>query len=184
MPSYEEFSKENSELRRRIAEQERQIAELKRRIAELEAQQPPSRLPSCHGRGEPIDFRLLVNLLTGRHLRAGGMVLSGRLGVEPKAFQDRSSATSGWGLWPSEATSADLAHLARLGMLLTRIATQSRPNTAGAAFRKALVAGDRLALGELVHPHTALGPFNFCQWAAFAGAHEARHAAKIKEIAA
>lgn len=39
MASKEDLQKENSELRRRIAEQERQIAELKRRIAELEAQQ-------------------------------------------------------------------------------------------------------------------------------------------------
>ena len=43
MASYEELSKENSELQRRVAEQERQIAELKRRIAELEAQQRRSK---------------------------------------------------------------------------------------------------------------------------------------------
>jgi hypothetical protein len=55
---------------------------------------------------------------------------------------------------------------------------------AGAAFREALLDGDGLALGEIVHPHAALGPFNFYQWAAFAGAHEARHAAQIEEIAA
>jgi hypothetical protein len=55
---------------------------------------------------------------------------------------------------------------------------------AGAAFREAFLAGDGLALGEIVHPHVALGPFNFYQWAAFVGAHEARHAAQIQEIAA
>ncbi|HEX3556309.1 MAG TPA: DinB family protein [Thermoanaerobaculia bacterium] len=55
---------------------------------------------------------------------------------------------------------------------------------AGAAFREALLAGDGLALGELVHPHVLLGPFNFYQWAAFVGAHEARHAAQIREIGA
>lgn len=43
MRSYEEVLKENSELRRRVAEQERQIAELKRRLAELEAQQRRSK---------------------------------------------------------------------------------------------------------------------------------------------
>jgi transposase len=42
-PSYEDLLKENSELRRRIAEQERQIAELKRRLADLEAQQRRSK---------------------------------------------------------------------------------------------------------------------------------------------
>ncbi len=55
---------------------------------------------------------------------------------------------------------------------------------AGAAFREAFLAGDGLALGELLHPHPAFGPFNFYQWAAFVGAHEARHAAQIEEIAA
>jgi hypothetical protein len=55
---------------------------------------------------------------------------------------------------------------------------------AGTAFREAFLSGDGLALGELVHPHAALGPFNFYQWAAFVGAHEARHAAQIREIAA
>jgi hypothetical protein len=55
---------------------------------------------------------------------------------------------------------------------------------AGAAFREAFLAGDGLALGELMHPHAALGPLHFYQWAAFVGAHEARHAAQIREIAA
>lgn len=43
MVSYDDLLKENSELRRRVAEQERQIAELKRRLAELEAQQRRSK---------------------------------------------------------------------------------------------------------------------------------------------
>jgi hypothetical protein len=55
---------------------------------------------------------------------------------------------------------------------------------AGAAFREAFLAGDGLALGEVVHPHAALGPFTLYHWAAFVGAHEARHAAQIREIAA
>ena len=54
---------------------------------------------------------------------------------------------------------------------------------AGAAFREAFLAGDGLALSELLHPHAPLGPLNFYQWAAFVGAHEARHAAQIREIA-
>jgi uncharacterized damage-inducible protein DinB len=55
---------------------------------------------------------------------------------------------------------------------------------AGAAFREAFLAGDGLALGEIVHPHSALGPYTLYHWAAFVGAHEARHAAQIREIAA
>jgi hypothetical protein len=55
---------------------------------------------------------------------------------------------------------------------------------AGTAFREALLTGDGLALSDLVHPHVALGPFNFYQWAGFVGAHEARHAAQIREIGA
>jgi len=55
---------------------------------------------------------------------------------------------------------------------------------AGAAFREAFLAGDGLAWSELFHPHPTLGPFHFYQWAAFIGAHEARHAAQIREIGA
>ena len=35
-----------------------------------------------------------------------------------------------------------------------------------------------------MHPHGALGPLTFFLWAAFVGAHEARHAAQIQEIGA
>ncbi len=53
-------------------------------------------------------------------------------------------------------------------------------------FREAILAGDGLALGEVVHPrpHPILGPLNLYQWVAFAGGHEARHTAQILEIAA
>jgi hypothetical protein len=42
---------------------------------------------------------------------------------------------------------------------------------------------DGLAIGEIMHPHPVLGPINLYQWIAFVGAHEARHAAQIVEIA-
>jgi len=66
---------------------------------------------------------------------------------------------------------------------LTAVEAWAALEAAGVAFREGFLAGDGLALGEIVHPHVALGPFNFYQWAAFVGAHEARHAAQIQEIA-
>jgi hypothetical protein len=36
----------------------------------------------------------------------------------------------------------------------------------------------------VVVPHPALGDQNLYQWIAFVGAHESRHAAQIREIAA
>jgi hypothetical protein len=45
-----------------------------------------------------------------------------------------------------------------------------------------MLAGDGYALGEIVHPHPALGPLDMYGWMAFCGAHAARHAAQIREI--
>lgn len=55
---------------------------------------------------------------------------------------------------------------------------------AGRSLRDAALAGDGLALGTLMRPHPVFGPISLYQWIAFAGAHEARHAAQIREIAA
>jgi DinB family protein len=54
------------------------------------------------------------------------------------------------------------------------------------ATREAILSGDGLALGEVIHPrpHPIFGPLNLYQWAAFIGGHEARHTAQILEIAA
>jgi hypothetical protein len=54
------------------------------------------------------------------------------------------------------------------------------------AFREAILSGEGLALGEVVHPrpHPVFGVLNLYQWVAFVGGHEARHTAQILEIAA
>jgi DinB family protein len=52
-----------------------------------------------------------------------------------------------------------------------------------ATLRAAIVAGDGLALGEVVQPHPVLGPINLYQWALFEGSHEARHTGQVREIA-
>lgn len=49
--------------------------------------------------------------------------------------------------------------------------------------RTAFLAGDGLALSEVVQPHPVLGPINLYQWMLFVGSHEERHAAQINEIA-
>ncbi|HVS81287.1 MAG TPA: DinB family protein [Pyrinomonadaceae bacterium] len=49
--------------------------------------------------------------------------------------------------------------------------------------RTAILAGDGLALGEVVQPHPVLGPINLYQWALFVGSHETRHTGQIREIA-
>ena len=53
-----------------------------------------------------------------------------------------------------------------------------------AILRAAIIAGDGLALGEVVQPHPVLGPINLYQWALFEGSHEARHTGQVREIAA
>ncbi len=53
-----------------------------------------------------------------------------------------------------------------------------------AALRAAILAGDGLALSEVVQPHPVLGPINLYQWALFVGSHETRHTGQVREIAA
>ena len=48
--------------------------------------------------------------------------------------------------------------------------------------RRAVLGADGLAIGELTAPHPFLGSLNVYQWLVFVGAHEARHAAQIREI--
>jgi hypothetical protein len=49
------------------------------------------------------------------------------------------------------------------------------------SLRNALQAGDGFALETITHPHPIFGPLSAYQWFAFTGAHEARHAAQIRE---
>jgi hypothetical protein len=55
---------------------------------------------------------------------------------------------------------------------------------AGAKVRETLIANDGLALGTVSMPHPRFGPMPVYYFFAFVGAHEARHAAQIHEIAA
>ena len=52
-----------------------------------------------------------------------------------------------------------------------------------ASLRSAFLAGDGLALSQVIQPHPALGPINLYQWMLFVGSHEIRHTAQVIEIA-
>jgi hypothetical protein len=54
---------------------------------------------------------------------------------------------------------------------------------AGKGVRDLVHASDGLALGAVSMPHPVFGPSSAYHWFAFVGAHEARHAAQIREIA-
>jgi uncharacterized damage-inducible protein DinB len=53
---------------------------------------------------------------------------------------------------------------------------------ATAALRAMLLSGDGLALANVIHPHSRLGPMSVYHWIAFLAAHEARHTAQIREM--
>jgi hypothetical protein len=55
---------------------------------------------------------------------------------------------------------------------------------AGKGVRDLVHASDGLALGTVSMPHPVFGPVSAYHWFAFVGAHEARHAAQIREIGA
>ena len=50
-------------------------------------------------------------------------------------------------------------------------------------FKDLIAASDDLALEDSTFDHPRLGRLNMYQWAVFAGAHEGRHAAQIREVA-
>jgi hypothetical protein len=66
---------------------------------------------------------------------------------------------------------------------LSAYAAWAAVERAGIALRDAVVAADGLALGGVSWPHPRFGPLTAYQWIALNGAHEARHAAQIREIA-
>ena len=55
---------------------------------------------------------------------------------------------------------------------------------ATAAVRASVMEGDGLALDTIMHPHPRFGPISLYHWIAVVGAHEARHAAQIRECVA
>lgn len=52
------------------------------------------------------------------------------------------------------------------------------------AFRETLAGADGLPLSRVQHEHPRFGPLNARQWGEFIAAHELRHVAQIREIAA
>ncbi|HWF84794.1 MAG TPA: DinB family protein [Vicinamibacterales bacterium] len=82
--------------------------------------------------------------------------------------------------WTEKVTAPDLLHPTGLDAAAAWAALEQ----AGATLRDAVRSGDGFALGTLVRPHPLFGPISLYHWIAFAGAHEARHAAQIKAIAA
>ena len=55
---------------------------------------------------------------------------------------------------------------------------------AGQGVRDLLRSVDGVALGGITFPHPLFGPLSLYQWFGFIAAHEARHAAQIREAAA
>jgi len=51
------------------------------------------------------------------------------------------------------------------------------------ALKRAVLAGDGLALGTVRRPHPAFGDLNLYEWLAFIGAHTGRHTLQIREVA-
>ena len=54
---------------------------------------------------------------------------------------------------------------------------------AHATLRASVLAGDGLALGTVTAAHPRFGELDWYRWVAFAGGHEARHAAQIRDVA-
>jgi hypothetical protein len=66
---------------------------------------------------------------------------------------------------------------------LDAVAAWTALDEATVKMRGMIAAGDGLALSSVTHPHPRFGPLSVYQWIVFMGAHEARHAAQIREDA-
>jgi hypothetical protein len=62
-------------------------------------------------------------------------------------------------------------------------ATWADYDAAREALKAALLTGDGLDLSSVKQPHPVFGAISLYEWAAFVGAHEARHAAQMREAA-
>jgi hypothetical protein len=65
---------------------------------------------------------------------------------------------------------------------LDAAAAWSQLEQATEALRAMLLSGDGMALANVIHPHSRLGPMSVYHWIAFLAAHEARHTAQIREM--
>ena len=61
-------------------------------------------------------------------------------------------------------------------------AAWARLDQARGAFLGLLTESDGLAVGRITAPHPFFGQLSFYQWAVFLAAHDARHAAQIREV--
>jgi len=123
-------------------------------------------------------------------------IVNGRIA---KMIVKRAAEARDAGLGPETSTEPILAtiDINRVVDRVTRVAapevlhpTGLDADTAWAALERSTVAvheaianADGLALSEVTHPHPLLGPLSLYAWIAFVGAHEARHAAQIRECA-
>ena len=55
---------------------------------------------------------------------------------------------------------------------------------ARASFRAAVMSADGRALSDVIHEHPFFGPLNVYQWVELIAAHEMRHVAQVREVAA
>ncbi len=69
------------------------------------------------------------------------------------------------------------------GQLGAEAAMQALASSRG-KLRALLIASDGMPLGKASAPHPFFGDYTLYQWVLFIGAHEARHAAQIREIGA
>ena len=114
-------------------------------------------------------------------------------------LSERIATARAKGIGPELETSPVLPSLS-ITQLLDRTTRLSAPETvrpvglcadaawgaleqAGVAVRDAMRAGDGLALGTVFMHNPLFGPAPLYYFFAFVGAHEARHAAQIREIA-
>jgi DinB superfamily len=85
--------------------------------------------------------------------------------------------------WVIDRTTRRIASEGATPTGLTADAAWTALEQAGAAVREVIQAGDGLGLSAVTMSHARLGTMPLYYFFAFIGAHEARHAAQIREIA-
>ena len=170
------------------------IVELKRHLddnrvalrATLDAVPPHHRerraAPDRWSGAEVIEHLAIVEMRVAARLRDPLTALAGQLGPEPETgpIIDRS-------FFARAASRNNRFRTSEAGEPRGGIDVEtawSRLEASRRAIEEVLARADGLDVSVISAPHPAFGSLTFYQWVVFLAAHEARHAAQIREVAA
>jgi hypothetical protein len=144
---------------------------------------PPARRNEAPAPGRWSTANVVEHLAIVESRMAG--ILSGRIGEEREAGLSGETSSEPLRLEMSRISDRSTKVQApdfAIPTGLEAAAAWTQLEVATAALRAMVLSGDGLSLGNVIHPHSRLGPMSVYQWIVFLAAHESRHAEQIREM--